>query len=136
MMDLLQTLCKALCEPDITVARASKLIGNPRPRAGALAPLVIEPAAAGVTHAEIVGDSDSAPPAYVRLTLTPNALTLDDLQAAFGEGNRVPRSRPGQGARSTFYARPAGKAHTCALIAETADDGAVQTLTLRRDQAL
>ncbi len=137
MIELLLTLSMALCEADITVARAAALIGAPQPRAGSLAPLVVTTNEANITHAEVVGDSDSAPPAYVRLTLAAAALTLDEMRDAFGEGSIVPRSRPDQGARWMFHVRPPSKPFECALIAEAAANGSsVHIVTLRRDQKL
>lgn len=135
MIELLRTLSQALCEAHVTAANIAERIGRAQPRTGSLAPLLVEPKDSSITQAEIVGDSDSAPPAYIRLTLTASTLTLDAMRAAFGEGSSVPRSRPGQGARWLFHVRPQGRRYECALIVETTAAGSdVQTVTLRRDQ--
>ena len=88
--------------------------------------------AAWVRTARVVAADGGDEPNHVELEL-PAPLARDALEQAFGVGREAPMLHPESPTEVLYYpAAPAGRHHTCAIIARVGGDG-VRTVAVRRD---
>lgn len=133
MNTTLKRLLDLLTQANVSSIQAARVLGGSITPGTLVRPMQVTPGDPAFARAEIMPGAEAEPVYTVELTPGTLALHLDALSAAFGPGNPVPRSRPGQPARQMFQHRPEGASYFVTVFASHDDSGSVGLLLLRRD---